>query len=245
MYDLHCHLLPGIDDGARNMEESLALARMAEADGTLGMVVTPHLHPGRWENTPAVVEATYCQLQAALAKAGSSIELAWAAEVRLSDDILGLVAADQIPFYGEADGYRVMLLEFPHGHIVPGSDKLVDWLLARGIRPMIAHPERNKAVMRTPELILPFVEQGCWLQVTANSITGDFGDRAHETAEWLLQRDLVTLVASDAHNARYRTPRLSAAYNQVFSMYGGERAQQLFVARPGALFESAVRQRTG
>lgn len=240
MYDLHCHLLPGIDDGARDMAESLVLAEMAQADGVQGLVVTPHLHPGRWENTRAVVEASVGELQTALVQAGLSVKVSWSAEVRLSDDILGLVGEGQIPFYGEIDGHQLMLLEFPHGHIVPGSDKLVDWLLSRGIRPMIAHPERNKAVMRDPDLILPFVEKGCWLQVTANSITGDFGAKAHETAAWLLQRDLVTLVASDAHNARYRTPRLSAAYDRVAQTYGALRAQTLFVTRPGEVFSAAL-----
>jgi len=240
MYDLHCHLLPGIDDGARSLDESVALAKMALDDGVQGMVVTPHVHPGRWDNTREAIAATVALVKAALDEAQVPLALAWAGEVRLSDDILSMVAQHQIPFYGEVDGYQLMLLEFPHGHMVPGSDKLVDWLLARGIRPMIAHPERNKAVMREPDLIVPFVDKGCWLQVTANSVTGDFGAPAEQTARWLLERNLVRVVASDAHNQRYRTPALSKAFDAVAERYGATQAEDLFVTQPKAIFSAAL-----
>ena len=239
MYDLHCHLLPGIDDGANHLDDSLALAAMAAADGVRGVVLTPHVHPGRWENTKAIINEATTQLQQALEAASIDLKLAWAGEVRLGDHILSMVSAGEAPLYGEIDGLQLMLLEFPHGHIVPGSEKLVDWLLTRGIRPLIAHPERNKAVMREPESILPFVERGCWLQVTANSITGDFGAPAWQTAQWLLARDLVTVVASDAHNVRYRTPRLSMAREKIHNDYGAARAMRLFETSPASIFHAA------
>ncbi len=131
MYDLHCHMLPGIDDGARNMDEALSMAELAVADGVHGVVLTPHVHPGRWENTHATISAALDGLRAALAANEIPLSVAYAAEVRLSDDILVMVSQNTLPFYGDIEGYRVMLLEFPHGHIVPGSDKLVKWLMAK------------------------------------------------------------------------------------------------------------------
>ncbi len=98
-----------------------------------------------------------------------------------------------------------MLLEFPHGHIIPGSDKLAQWLLARNIRPLIAHPERNKQLMKEPGLLRPFLETGCWLQLTAGSVLGQFGARAETLAKQLLDDDVVTVLASDGHN-RERAP---------------------------------------
>ena len=239
MYDLHCHMLPGIDDGARNMDEALSMAELAVADGVHGVVLTPHVHPGRWENTHATISAALDGLHAALAANQIPLSVAYAAEVRLSDDILVMVSQNTLPFYGDIEGYRVMLLEFPHGHIVPGSDKLVKWLMAKKIRPMIAHPERNKAVMRAPEAILPFVELGCWLQVTANSVVGGFGAPAAKTASWLFERDLVSVIASDAHNRKYRSPQMSRAYAHISDKFGVDRAQRLFHDLPKQVFESA------
>ena len=239
MYDLHCHVLPGIDDGARSLEEAIAMVAMSVDDGVKGLVVTPHVHPGRWDNTLTIIKDNLRQLREGLDQVGLSMEILCAGEVRLTDDILTMVAGSEMPYYGEVDGYRILLLEFPHGHIIPGSENLVDWLLSQHIRPMIAHPERNKAVNRDPEAILPFVEKGCWLQLTANSVTGDFGAPAARTSSWLLDRDLATVVASDAHNTRYRTPRLSGAYETVVKQYGATRADALFIARPAKLFEAA------
>ena len=157
MIDLHCHLLPGIDDGPDTLEQSLELCRIAVADGTTHAIVTPHIHPGRWENNRASI-AKQCQsLQAALADKDISLQLGFAAEVRLTDQVMQQIADDDIPFYGEVDGYKIMLLEFPHGHIIPGSEKLAQWLLNQGIRPMIAHPERNKQLKKDVSQLQPFI----------------------------------------------------------------------------------------
>ena len=176
MIDLHCHLLPGIDDGPETLEEALEMARIAVANGITAAHVTPHLHPGRWENDRAKIEAAVAAYRAALAAAGIALEIGFAAEVRLDYDILPLIEADRVPFLGTLEGYRVMLLEFPHSHVPVGADKFVAWLLARNIRPMIAHPERNKDLMRDPARLQPFVEQGCLLQVTADAVAGGFGE---------------------------------------------------------------------
>ena len=235
MIDLHCHLLPGVDDGPDTPGETLALCRIAVADGITHAIVTPHIHPGRWPNTRAAIAKDCGKLQRALQKRDIPLQVGFAAEVRLSDQIMQQVENNEIPYYGEVDGYQVMLLEFPHGHIIPGSDKLVQWLLARNIRPLIAHPERNKQVMKNPGQIQAFVDAGCWLQVTAGSVLGDFGERAQTIARHLLEANQVTVLASDGHNTRARKPVLSEAFEYIAEHYGEPRARMLLLDNPNRI----------
>jgi len=235
MIDLHCHLLPGIDDGPATMEESLELCRMAVADGIAHAIVTPHIHPGRWENTRQSIERDCVALQHALDEHSIPLKLGFAGEVRLTDQIIQQVENDDIPFYGELNGYRIMLLEFPHGHIIPGSENLVEWLLAQKIRPLIAHPERNREVMISPQKIIPFVVSGCLLQLTAGSICGDFGKKVQEVSDKLLRDDLVSVIASDGHNNRARQPVLRRVFKKIVEDLGEEMANSLLKRKPGEI----------
>jgi len=164
--------LPGIDDGPEALDESLEMARLAAVEGITRSVVTPHIHVGRWDNDRARIEAAAARFRAALAEAGIALEVGFAAEVRADYAVLQLIEEGRVPFLGTLDGHRVMLLEFPHGSVPVGSVKLIDWLFARNIRPMIAHPERNKDVMRDPDKLAPFVDAGCLVQVTADALWG-------------------------------------------------------------------------
>src|SRR6202140_1577340 len=175
MIDLHCHFLPGIDDGAQSLADALALAQAAVGDGITYSVMTPHMHPGRYDNTRSTIEAAFKDFRLALRKARIPLHIGMAAEVRLSPDIVALLSQDEVPFLGELNGYRIMLLEFPHTQITPGADKLIERLLRHNIRPLIAHPERNQDVMRDLTKIEPFVEMGCFLQITAGPPPGHFG----------------------------------------------------------------------
>ena len=232
MIDLHCHMLPGIDDGAVDLEQALAMARLAVDDGITHSILTPHLHEGRWDNRAGDV-AGYCEdFQGDLSKAGIELEVSYSAEVRLGAELLGWVGNGEIPFLGEWDGEKVLLLELPHGQIPPGSDKLIAWLLKNGIRPMIAHPERNKFVLRDLEAIHPFIDQGCLLQVTAGSVAGAFGEPARERSIELLARGWVTILASDAHSVQWRPPNLSAGRIAASTVVGEEESWQLVRERP-------------
>jgi protein-tyrosine phosphatase len=240
MFDLHCHLLPGVDDGAAEVEDALALARVAIDDGISHMVLTPHVHPGRYDNTRTSLEPHFAAFSARLKEEGLPLTVSLAGEVRLSAEILQMAAMDDLPFLGVWEGKKVMLLELPHSHIPPGSDKLVKWLMSRDIVPMIAHPERNKDIMNSLEKITPFVEMGCLFQVTAMSVTNEFGGIAHERAHQLLERDWVTLIASEAHNVDRRPPVLSKARQVVESVYGAGVADKLFVSTPKSIVESGA-----
>jgi protein-tyrosine phosphatase len=238
MIDLHCHLLPGIDDGPDTLDQSLELCRIAVADGTTHAVVTPHIHPGRWENNRASIAQQCASLQEALASHNIPLQLGFAAEVRLTDQIMQQIADNDIPFYGEVDGYNIMLLEFPHGHMIPGSENLAQWLLNQGIRPLIAHPERNKQLMKDAAQLQPFIDMGCWLQLTAGSVTGGFGKTAQAIALQLLEDDAVTVLASDGHNNKARQPVLMQTFDYVVQHYGKDRAWRLMQNMPATIVAS-------
>ncbi|MAM69592.1 MAG: capsular biosynthesis protein [Gammaproteobacteria bacterium] len=238
MIDLHCHLLPGIDDGPDTLEQALELARIAVANGITHSVLTPHIHPGRYENDAASIQAELKTFRAALEAENIPLQLGFAGEVRLSAEIPMMIEQGQIPFYGELDGYHVFLLELPHSHVPPGSDKLVEWLLQRNIRPMIAHPERNKDIMRKPDKIQPFIELDCLFQLTAGSVAGDFGEAAQNTARLILETGKVSVLASDAHNALYRPPRLDHGRDAAAEIVGSDAAHELVFDRPRQLIQN-------
>ena len=235
MIDLHCHLLPGIDDGPEDLATALRLARHAAAAGIHTAVVTPHMHSGRYENRAADIRAAAQVFQRALDAEGIALEIASAAEVRLDHEILSWVGAGHIPYLGHWQGERVMLLEFPHSHVPVGADKLVAWLLQQGIRPMIAHPERNKDIMRSIDKLLPFIRLGCLLQVTAGSVAGSFGQFARARAADLLERGWVTVLASDAHNIETRPPELEPGRLAAALIVGEQESWNLVRHRPAAI----------
>jgi len=228
MIDIHCHILPGIDDGAKDMVEALALINLAVADGVTRIVVTPHLHFGRFNNYLSVIESSFSALQKVVEQENIKVELAYAAEVRLDSEILSLLSSQQLPLYGRYNNQQFMLLEFPHSHIPAGSDVLVNHLLKNNITPVIAHPERNRDLLKSPDRIKTFVRLGCWFQVTASSITGHFGEGCQELALSYIEQGFIHIVASDAHNLKRRPPILSEARSKITALFGEEKAQELF-----------------
>ena len=238
MIDLHCHLLPGIDDGPDTLEQALELAQIAVSNGIQSAVVTPHVHPGRYENTAQSIAIEVEKFRDALAEANIDLNIAAAGEVRLSAEILAMFAQQQLPFLGEWQGQQVMLLELPHSHVPPGSDKLVKWLMDRGIRPMIAHPERNKGMMRELDQIKPFVELGCLFQLTAGSVAGSLGPAAELVAQHILEMGVVTILASDAHNAKHRPPNLEPGRRVVERLLGESVSWDMVKNNPGDISKS-------
>jgi len=241
MIDIHCHLLPGIDDGAATLEQSLKLARIAVADGITHTVFTPHIQPGVYNNNLNSIKQAFDLLQAALTENLIPLKAAMAAEVRICPEILPMIADNTIPMFESVDGKRTLLLEFPHSHIPPGSDKMVHWLRRQGIDCLIAHPERNKEMMANIDKLVPFINMGCKLQLTAGSVAGRFGDGPRSVAIELLKQGWVTLLASDAHNVSHRPPELQAGKQSAAEVIGAEKADDLVHKGPwslvGGMFE--------
>ena len=239
MIDLHCHYLPGIDDGAQTLDQSLALARAAVADGITHAVMTPHVHVGVFENRAGGIAQAVAQFRAALAQHGIALAISAGGEVRIGAELIELLAADDIPFLGQWRGQRVMLLEMPHGNVPVGAERFTAWLHKQGVLPLIAHPERNKDVMRNLSKLDPFIEQGCLLQVTAGSLVGHFGEMAERRARELLDRGDIFAVATDAHNLENRPPVMTAARAFLAADAGDAAAASLTHGNPLALLAVA------
>ena len=240
MIDLHCHLLPGIDDGAKTIQDSLELARLAVNNGITHVITTPHIQPGVYENDRETIAAAFQAFTAALGEENIPLKTGMAAEVRISTEMIPMLAEERIPFLGEHGGYKVMLLEFPHSHIIPGTDKLIEYLLQRKIKPMIVHPERNREIMRHPDRIRPFVEMGCLLQVTAGSIAGNFGVEVCKRAVEMLSNGWVEVLASDAHNIAYRPPELEPGRQAAATVVGEEASWKLVRDNPAAILRHSA-----
>jgi protein-tyrosine phosphatase len=245
--DIHCHLLPGIDDGPPTLEAALALGHALAADGIEHVVCTPHVYPGRFDNRRTSIADEFEAFASKLAQTGCPLTLSWAGEVRLTPEVLDLLARDELPFLGLWQDARSMLLEMPDGQIPLGAERFVQRLMAQRIRPVLVHPERNRAVMERPERLQRFVDMGCYVQLTAGSITGHFGAKAQETAVALLEEEWVHAVASDAHNLGGRRPRMSEAAAWLTKRYGEEHARQLTQVGPTAIIHmnGVVNTRSG
>ena len=235
MFDIHCHLLPGIDDGPPDLESALMLARQAVDDGVTHAVLTPHVHPGRWENTLPGIQRAVDLFREALIEQGIPLFVGVGGEVRVGPEIKRLFTDHQLPVLGSWYGEKVILLELPHGHIPVGTDVIVSWLRSEGVVPLIAHPERNKEVMRSFDKLQQFVEAECLFQVTAGSLQGQFGENARRTALRLLDSGLVTVLASDAHHVARRPVNLSIGREVVAKLHGEAQADQLVYGNPLAI----------
>ena len=220
MIDCHCHILPGIDDGSPDLATSIAMAEVAIENGTTHLVATPHVFDGVYKNPLSFIKPKFDAFKKILHSKNIDLNLHLGGEVHLSDVVIDLVLENEAPTIGTWEGRRVMLLEMPHGNIPLGADKLVRWLFGRGIQPMIVHPERNKDVMRNPQRMEIFHTMGCLFQLTAGSLTGNFGEPAQKTAWHFVEQGWATLIASDAHNLGARSPVMSDAKAAIVAKYG-------------------------
>ncbi|MBL4623580.1 MAG: hypothetical protein JKY42_00290 [Flavobacteriales bacterium] len=232
MIDSHCHILPGIDDGSKDMAESLVMAQMAVDDGIKTIVATPHIHLGRFDNDLNSIKIVLSEFKTALQENNIPLDVRVGAEVHIDPEVMGMIAQDAIPFVGELDGLKVMLLEFPFTHVPPGSDKFVQWLQQKGIKAMIVHPERNREIRESIEKLQVFVQLGCLIQITSSSLLGTFGAETKACAEELLRYDWVSIIASDAHNHKSRPPKLAAAREAAALIVGEEASWKLVRDNP-------------
>ncbi len=240
--DIHSHLLPGIDDGAQTLDEAIALARYAVEKGISHSVLTPHIHPGRYDNDLDSIDRAFQLLQDEINQQQIPLQIAYAAEVRISVEMMELIAQGKIPFLGQFKEQNVLLLEFPHSHILPGSDKLVNWLLKRKIKPIIVHPERNKELQADFTKITPFLKAGCLLQVTAGSLVGKFGKKSQNIAQLLIEKQWAHFIATDAHNLKYRPPDLKEVNAYLTSILGETKARQLLFDNPWSIVKNKFKE---
>ena len=221
MIDLHCHLLPGVDDGACTLEDSLAMADNDVAEGISHMLVTPHHNNGKFLNPKAAVVAATGALQTELDNRGIKLNLYPSQEVRINGDLLKDIENDDILFIDEEQRY--LLIEFPTLSIPAYTEQLFFKLRQQGITPVIVHPERNQAIIDDPNILLPFIERGALAQVTASSYAGAFGKDIAKLSSQLIEANLVHILASDAHNTRGRGFHFQKAFAKLEAEFGSEK----------------------
>ena len=238
MIDLHSHILVNIDDGASSLEDAIQLIQDSLKSGVTNILVTPHMHSGTFDNDITIIKNAFDLLTKEIQRQKIDIALAYAAEVRIDPEIMKLVKNKKLPFMGEWLERDLLLLEFPHGHIPPGSEKLIDWLAKNNIQTMIAHPERNRDVWKFMECLNPFIKRGCLFQITAASLVGDFGERAEQIAWKLIELNYVTVIASDMHNLKRRPSKMAEAYDLVCKRFDQNTANKLFISTPELIFNT-------
>jgi protein-tyrosine phosphatase len=231
MVDVHCHILPGIDDGARDIQESLLMVQAAVEDGVTHIVATPHAS-SEYAFNYARVRQLHDQLQRLVS---DRLTLATGCDFHLNIENLEALKADARRFCLNQKNY--LLVEFSEYSIAPTMNHTLHDLQLMGLRPVITHPERNVILQSQPGKLAAWVQIGCFVQVTAGSLTGAFGPKSQEDALRWIGEGLVHFVASDAHNMRWRPFRMLPAYEAVRDQFGEERAQALFVDNPLAAFE--------
>lgn len=235
MIDLHCHLLPGIDDGAPDEETSLAMARIAFEDGIRTTACTPHIYPGLYENDGNGIRARVATLQQTLTEAGIGLTLTSGADAHLTPELLDRLRARTAP---SLHGGRYFLLEPPHHVAPPRFEESVFNFLVAGYVPVVTHPERLTWIERHYEMFKRLAHRGAWMQVTSGSLTGRFGDGARYWGERLLDDGCVHILATDAHSTRSRPPLLAEGQQAAEKWVGREEAQRLVTTRPQAILDN-------
>lgn len=231
MIDIHCHILPGLDDGPASIDVSLEMAEAAIVDGVTHVVATPHASSAH----PFVPDLVRQRLQEMKAKLGDRLQLMTGCDFHLNFD--NLQDAHRYPAKYTINQKNYLLVEFSDFAIPNSLDQALHELRLVGMHPIITHPERNPLIRAQPERFLAWVRQGCYVQITAQSLLGRFGNRAREAAHMWLQDDMVHFVASDAHDVASRPLRLKEAYDYVALERGGKVAQALFQDNPLAAIE--------
>ena len=229
MVDIHCHLLPATDDGAKDWETAEAMCRLAIDDGIQAVVCTPHANDTYRYDRSRHME-TLTELKK---RVGDGLDIRLGCDFNLSFENIASAMEDPDRFVIAGTDY--LLVEFSDYAIPPAVLEALMRFVSVGITPIVTHPERNMLLQRKPEMVLRLAKMGCAIQITANSFTGRWGAGARKACEWLIEREAVHIVASDAHDLRSRPPVMSPAREVVRQMYGYDLAEVLFKANPEAV----------
>lgn len=227
--DIHCHILPGIDDGAADLKTSLAMAQLAVQDGIQTIIATPHQMGNFSQNRGEQIRKLVCQTQAAFDAAQIPLTVLPGADVRIESNMLEAIQAGDVLTL--ADRHKHVLLELPH-ELYFSIDAVLAQLAAVGIQGILSHPERNAGILSRPGIVEELVDQGCLMQVTAGSLMGTFGPASQQLAESMLLNGLVHFLATDAHSARSRRPLIRRAYTRVSEMVNPQLAKLICCDNP-------------
>ncbi len=236
--DLHCHILPGLDDGAGDLELSVQMARTAVLDGISGIVCTPHMSPCFPGNNREVIFATVESLRSRLVEEGIELKLYPGCELAIDFHLPEQIEAEKLLTVNDTG--NLALLEMPAEMIPPHMSKFFWMLQVRGITPILAHPERNFQLIRHPSILFRWIQAGVLVQITGDSLTGRFGRTIADFSLKLLKHRMAHLVATDSHNPSRRKPVLSGARRIVESTVGVKEAQKIFHEYPAKILDGKI-----
>lgn len=235
MIDLHCHILPGIDDGAADVDAALDMARAFVADGVSVVACTPHILPGLYQNTDSGIRTAVGELQRRLDEADIPLKLVPGADNHIAPDCVAqLRDRRMLPL---ADS-RYVLIEPPHHVAPPRMDEVFFDLQVAGYVPILTHPERLRWIESHYALVATLARAGVWMQITAGSLAGTFGSRAQYWAERMLEEGIVHILATDAHDVRHRRPDLSRGAELAARRVGDSEAWHLVSTRPKGVLDN-------
>jgi protein-tyrosine phosphatase len=229
MIDLHCHILPGLDDGAADLSISIAMANAFVADGVTVVACTPHILPGLYHNTGPQIRQATAHLQHTLHKEGIPLGLVSGADNHIVQGFTAELRSGHLLSLADT---RYVLVEPPHHVVPPRLEDLFFNLLVGGYVPILTHPERLTWIKAHYQAIQRLVQAGVWMQVTAGSLAGAFGRNARYWAERMLDEGCVHILATDAHDVDRRPPNLRLGYEIAAKRVGDTEAGHLVFARP-------------
>lgn len=232
MIDLHTHLLPDWDDGARSWDDAVQMCRAALEDGITGIALTPHFH--RLTKYGDDFNILNEKLTIFLDKVeGRGLAFFRGAEVFVHHEIREEAKSKKLTI----NGGNYLFIEFPAETIIPGVKDFIYDLMLSGIIPIISHPERNAVFAARPDLLFDLIQMGCLGQVTAMSVSGSFGPEVKKTAELFLKHNLVHVIASDAHDVNKRPLKLSGGVEAAAAVVGKEKAEAMVGEIPQAIVD--------
>ena len=232
--DIHCHLLPGLDDGPSGFETAASMLEMAAADGIAHIFTTPHFQPGGGAYSTNSKEKIISALSSFQSRLNTGVNLYYGSDVRISYDITSRIENGEAATLG---GTEFFLLELTDHVLVPNVEGLVFNMRKRGLMPIITHPERYAYFLKDMAPLRLMRENGAMVQITALSVTGGFGRSARKLCMGMLEEGMVDFVATDAHNTKGRPPVLSAAYNEIKKEFGDKAAGKIFFENPKMILE--------
>lgn len=225
MIDLHCHILPGLDDGPITMEDSINMARAAVDNGIHTIVASPHHQNGRYNTDRKVIVEKVEQLNNVLKEKAIPLTILPGQEVRLYGELIQDFELNRIVSVN--DGRRYLLCELPSSHIPHFTYRLFYEMQANRITPILVHPERNKVLMNEPDILFDLVQKGVLTQMTAGSLIGNFGKKIQKFTMKCIESNLMHTIATDAHNTGSRNFQLLDAYEIIREKFGIETEFQL------------------
>lgn len=217
MIDIHCHILPGIDDGAATIEDSVVMARAAVQEGITTIIATPHHKNNKFSNPKSSILTKVNDLNTVLKQENIPLTILPGQEVRIYGEVLEDYYKEEILTLNHT---KYLFIEFPSSSVPRYAERLLYELQTEGIIPIIVHPERNKELQEKPDLLYQFVKNGALTQVTASSVAGYFGKNVKKFSEQLIEHNLTHFLASDAHNLRNRSFKIVEAYSVIEESFG-------------------------